>query len=119
MYIEINNEALKEEIIESNLFKVCKYEYLENNDIDIQVRYTSDESLDDVLFSTEYWMEKNERSRFKNEISEFISILKNRKYHLDPECNDGLGVDITKNVNILITVRPEMCEPPEYFIFII
>lgn len=118
MYIEINNYSLKEEMIQSSLFKDLRFEDLSTNDVSIKARYTSDECYNDVLFSTEYLLQKD-KGRFKNQISEFITILKNRKYHLDSECNNSLGTDITKNVNILISVRYDIHEEPYYFIFII
>lgn len=121
MYIEINNIALKEDIVNSKLFKAFgNYDDLRIEDVNIKARYTSDNYCDVILFSTEYWLqEEKNRVKYKNEVSDFISILKNRKYHLDPECNDGLGLDITKNVSIIITVRPDIHESKEYFLFII
>lgn len=123
MYKEIKNEKLKEEIINSELFKECNYDDLSIDNITIQARYTSDNYCDKVLFTTEFWLQpgkdKKWVEKFNPLVADFIAILKNRKYHLDPDCSDGLGLDITKNVNLLITVITDVCEPPTYFIFII
>lgn len=113
MFKKIRKESLLKELKESTLFEMLDFE---DKTLEVYARYTKDDYSDKSYFCDYHNIDKEE---FKNPLKDFIGILKNHKYHLDPECEDGLCLDITKNVEIIISVVCEYEGPEGTFIIII
>lgn len=115
MYKKIRNINLHNDIKKSKLIEVLDFEDMS---LEIYARYTKDDYSEDSIFCS-YFKYDNQPELCKEPMKEFINILKNYKYHLDPECKDGLGLDITKNVEIIIELVCEYEGSQGTFILII
>lgn len=115
MYKKVNNKNLLEDIKNSKLFEILDFE---DNFLKVYARYTKDDCSDKSYFCNYNSVNVNP-DIFDLPIRQFMGILKNRKHHLDPTCEDGLGLDITKNVEIMIDVTCEYEGSQGTFILII
>lgn len=115
MYKKVNNKKLLKELKESTLFEMLDFEDMF---LEVYARYTKDDCSDKSYFCNYNSVNVNS-DIFDLPIKQFMSLLKNHKHHLDPTCEDGLGLDITKNVEIMIDVTCEYEGSQGTFILII